>query len=553
MGRSSNRSRGRDDDIDYRSRARDRIDPQMRRRFDGDNHLEDLRPARPRRPTSNSTKHLERKATEPLQAKIDEIFKGSIDPSKALEFVKNFGRFCPVVLLADMLSRIGDRMVNNSVLAGRDILPLMPVMEKLFECFTEADKNLQPRELSTCIRLMGRYHQYLEHRRGEVGITQKDPKRMEAIFDKLLSMWERARVWESPNIIDFSGAIIGMVTSRRILAHRVSALSGNAPTLADVLKNTCDQLCSDAVEIGPKEALHLAAKMRTMVLEAVVSKELIRRLHDYLWRQDAMGHTTFDIIEAPHNEILAAKITALFCASACNLFHPEALKGVEAELATLVASGQHSVVTLEMIGEFLSASLLYNQRPAAALIDALERRAPEALAQMPVHSAQTMRATYFATLSFMTLQSTPLESTLSMARAVSGMTLGKISRIEHRVNQVLKDVSAKRGWHYSHGDTYGPCKLDCRVTIRTAEEDVTVNLEVDGFPYHSVYLIDEKRFSDTELPLRNVLRDMLIREGAGYRIVRIMARRLCPTEGESMTRTQIAETLVDAITRAAGI
>jgi hypothetical protein len=52
--------------------------------------------------------------------------------------------------------------------------------------------------------------------------------------------------------------------------------------------------------------------------------------------------------------------------------------------------------------------------------------------------------------------------------------------------------------------------MDFLVTVVVGVKPVTINLELDGFPYHSIFDIDSGKFLSGVYPLKNKMRDLFV-------------------------------------------
>jgi hypothetical protein len=270
-----------------------------------------------------------------------------------------------------------------------------------------------------------------------------------------------------------------------------------------------------------------------------------------MWRRDASGKTRLEHIGAAYGGNLSFRITALCAASAGGLTNPAELEVVERELTGLV--NQHRVSSngsldndtnvAEMMGEFLTAAVMHSHRPNEELLKFAAEQIPQMLGANWSSSAPKCRAIYYTTMALQIMgYKLPTEAATVAAIVAKTRSAEPVSVLEAPVKRVLSELQREGVLTYQHNFKYPPLSLDFRVILKSQSgTEKVIALEIDGFPHHSIFQIDRQEFSADITPLRDTLRNKLIRDLAGWPLVRIPGYMLDVSDPKQMRSLLIAE------------
>jgi len=519
------------DDNFYQLRVRDNKHRPQRFRVNGygeggDQPIEGDRRDSGRDACKNRSKFLagatENQVTRPLKAEIDNTFSNNIVAEAALRFLVEKGYQCNEVLISDIIYRLGDRIATAPFAERNSLKKLMPVLDKAFDVFKKVAPSPQPRHVSTCIRVLGRVHMFFDRLNPEDEIRKQGLDRARDLYKAFIPTWNKLVNSKAPNLTDCSEAIIGMQITRKLLLPFDGRSQDDYERIRSSLKSTCDFLVVKLQEehaecLDRAEVMTFCNLMRQMVLEPITSKALVACLNEVLWQKDIRGQTAFDRCFLESSEKLFFKVRALFAASAYGHDNLQTLESIEGELALLLVTEKQ--ISPEVLSEFLMAAHAHKYVPSQGFVGTLDSHLAKSLNGAWYDSGLLRQAAYYATQCLMIFSGSISDKTLQIAARNAKLATGApASDLESWTARQLRTLQSKYAFDLDTNKSFGSVNLD--FFLKPLDGSMPVNLEIDGFPYHAVYQIDTREFDESS-PFTDCLRDRLLKERAGWKVVRV--------------------------------
>ena len=459
---------------------------------------------------------------KPMQSKIDQVFASPISPERALKFVSdNSGSFTHVQL-ADMINRTSDFLqrlpVAEKYKTGVEFLHLM---DEIFTVFLRNKDNLSPRELSTFLRSLSNYTDLYDH---YPHYLVKGATKPRAAFETFLCRyWQKSLEWNTPNLIDLCHAGIGMMADRNFFATKnLYEEQGTAP-YSEPVRKTFLEIVEKMNNPNEQELLAVIQLIRESVSNKMVSMSVLKKAEQLFLSKDETGRTKLDDILPNKDSALACKIELVYKLASFGIKRPDEIKEIEEDLKQRFDKEGQGAISTETIAEFVCACFFHNHQIERELLSEIEKSTIKDLEKRGFGQASSHKAAYLMGLGLL-IQKVELSGQMERIADEAADNSGhRKSKLENQVVALIKQC----GWGVSEHQKVGPCVLDALVQI---DNDTVVNIEIDGFPYHYVYLIDDGKFCQTMRPASNRLRDAAL-ERMGIPVLRLRGQDLKADEG----------------------
>jgi hypothetical protein len=492
----------------------------------------------PKIKTEYDTINAQITASRTLVSGLVKIIKET--PQKALaELGYSASTLTPISLL-ELASTMDGLILFRKSSSGSKLDYYLPIQKKLFELCLESGEELGSREASNLLRMHSNYMDALR----EFGPADISTKNLEIqhgmnILGKLALLWSQQLSSKEPNAIDYSFAMQGLAADRMNLEYTKSDdLSRISSQVAQTLKTTSEKFsdCLSKHQQLTQEDINSIDNLLDALMQSVfVSKKLTEILGSVFFSKDTSGRTALDrfedteYINSDQSSLyrLSSKCRILGGLSAQSYRNLDALKDLEDELRAEVKGGHTELISLETIAGFTEACVAHNHTPDTDLLNTLETRLCESKDAFKNKNLKTNRVARNAILALFNLKDELQPETRKLVSDIVNSSNHLQSYLEQRVGEVLKQFADLAGLEIETNLHYGLSELDILLTGRFNGQEVKLNVEVDGFPYHSVFMIDEGSFSDTEHPFKQMMRDRYL-EKKGFTILRLRSNDIAP-------------------------
>jgi hypothetical protein len=453
---------------------------------------------------------------ERLLKEVNEIFSeyGPADLSRRLlAFIKDSGRFLSVVNLSDLFSRLGRILGSDIQVRANPDTDLLKSIEEIFGIFAKGKYSSAPRELSNCIRVLGSYFSFMQ---ANQNLDRMCTKENTENFNKILRQWGQSLDHHNPDIADLCGAVMGMTASR--LIFDVDRKDGWDVQLGPfLLKKTCDSLASAlAVSSNPlsyEDLRQISAMSRYMARASILSKSLMEKVVERFW-----GGEIERILKSEDSRAqtegyspLSLKICAMHAAAAIECFDDEKAKELKEEVFSGLKSEKELRVSLEALGELLivlqAHGLGLNQDEAWKIEGYIKETLPDGWENFNTHLSGMLKVIGILGVARNGKLTNKQKAWVDKIKQPRCNNNKGEKAMEYALGE-LRDEQNIKGFISS--SLYAIHQMDFLVTVVVGVKPVTINLELDGFPYHSIFDIDSGKFLSGVYPLKNKMRDLFV-------------------------------------------
>lgn len=467
----------------------------------------------------------------------------------------------------ELASTIESLILSEKSNSDSKLVYYLPIQKKLFELCLKSGEKLDPRETSNLLRMHLNYmHALRDHMDAliEFGVADISAKNQGIrqgmdILGKLASLWSQQLSSKEPNVIDYSFAMQGLAADRMNLEYTKSdKLSRIASEVAQTLRETGHSfsIClSKQQSLTPPDINSIDSLLDALMDSVCVSKKLAEAVGVALFSKDSNGRTAIDRLE-PSDNIgdnqsslyrLSSKCRILGGLSAQGYRNLNALKDLEDELRAEVQGGQTRLISLETIAGFTEACVAHDYTPDTDLLNALETRLCQSKNAFKGGNLKLNRVARNAILALFNLKDELQPETQKLVSDIVESSSHIQSYLERSVGEVLKQFANSAGLKIETNLHHGLSELDILITGNLNGQEVKLNVEVDGFPYHSVFMIDEGSFSDTEHPFKQMMRDRYL-EKEGFTILRLRSNDIAPDR--VVNRDEVIKLVEEALPKA---
>jgi hypothetical protein len=527
------RHRPRHDDLSHYScpsRARDSSYPtRFRSRPDSDTpRLLDEDPSKKRRDIlwqSNQRVDARSRPNNLVFATLGSVFRPPIDADAALEAVKLADGVLTATDISGLVRRIGksltsstaehltgafdgrhDTVVDNSFRSYHPdaSIKILTLLETLYKQYLLAERNLLPENLAGCCRNLMLYEQLYN------SITDRSLSHIlhpKTLFAEFAGLWLSALSWHAEQIrmTHICHAIIGFLPHRTLFFLHDPSVDRDTAMLAEALEMSCDLFTKSLELPSAKDLPSILRVLRAFTSSQIVSMHSVEKIAEKIWLKDAHGLTMFDQVGWDEDEALQHRVDALNRLSSFNCFNKEELTRIEAALRARISSSAPCTISPHIVADFLSASFFHSHDVDKSFAEQLEEVVVKGLTDTTLSLHAFHKVAHFSALGLLIYKGPLSEQMKRIAKKAADCSEFETSDQEASVERALQ----RMGFKYEAQMMIAPCSLDFAVQTPSGR---MLNLEIDGTPFHFVWLIDTKNFDEQSLSAPNRMRDEALRK-----------------------------------------
>jgi hypothetical protein len=288
--------------------------------------------------------------------------------------------------------------------------------------------------------------------------------------------------------------------------------------VSSVLKKTCDSLASalavSSNNLSYEDLRQISAMSRYMARASILSKNLMEKVVERFWGEEIERILKSEDSRAQTEGYspLSLKICAMYAAASIECLDQEKAKKLKEEVFSGLKSEKELRLSLEALGELLivlqAHGLGLNKDEAWKIETYITKTLPKGWENFNTHRSGMLNAVGILGIARDGQLTDKQEAWVGQIKQPSYAS-NKFEKamwdalLTLRNNGDIKKFESS-SLHFIH-------QMDFLVQVVAGSTPVTINLELDGFPYHSIFDIDSGEFLSDVYPLKNRIRDLFVK------------------------------------------
>jgi hypothetical protein len=280
---------------------------------------------------------------------------------------------------------------------------------------------------------------------------------------------------------------------------------GSDSHICNAVKETFQKLSDTLDQVDAQALPDIIRVLRCSIMSKIFSRSLMHRIRNVLLARELDGSSKIEQLSGDSKMAWINTTEVIYRLAAFGVWSPNELVRIEGHIRESVNSDDWGSLQSDAAADFLSACCLYNYKLDLELVEKLEQLLVVELQGRDTTQALFCRVAHYAGLGILFQKGSMSPDMWRIAERAADENEERASTFQERVIKLLRMTGLKVVENYR----VGSCTFDAAVFI---SKDQLINVEIDGFPYHSVFLLDEMRFCREAQTPGNRLRDAALKK-----------------------------------------